>query len=301
MRETVLSWQADEALFYIAVLTVIALWGFFALWASFKRYRLIHDTPTSKVRSAAQGFVEFYGAAKMLDGEAIISPLTRQHCCWWRYRIQRRVRSGKTTRWTNVESGESEGIFSLEDGTGRALVDPQGAEVTGSKKKTWYGSSRHPSDMVSGISMFGGSYRYVEEVLPNGSNLYVLGDLKSEDPAGDFDLHHAVGEKLRQWKQNQQLLLSRFDTNQDGEICETEWDVARKVARQEIEQQQAHLLEQEPIHLVRKPTRSLPMLISSFAPQKLAKRYLVKAAIGGPVFLFCGATAIWFASVRGLI
>ena len=300
MRELVLSWQADETLFYIGLLTVISVWAFFALWASFKRYRLIHDTPTSKVRSAAQGFVEFYGAAKMLDGEPIIAPLTRQPCCWWRYRIQRRVRTGKSTRWTNVDSGESGGIFSLEDGTGRALVDPLDAEITGCKKKVWYGNSRHPSDIVSGLSMFGGSYRYVEEILPNGNNLYVLGELKSEDPAGDFDLHEAVGEKLRQWKQNQQQLLLRFDKNQDGEICEQEWAEARSAAKEEIQQQHSHLLDQDPIHLVKKPQRGAPMLISTFAPQRLAKRYLTKAAVGGPIFLIAGGFAIWIASVRDL-
>lgn len=301
MRETVLNWSLDEAMICIALLTVAALWGFYALWTSFKRYRLVHDTPTSKVRSAAQGYIELFGAAKMLEGEAIISPLTRQACCWWRYRIQKRVRSGKNTSWRTTESGESEGIFSLEDGTGRALVDPDGAEITGSKKKTWYGNSRHPGDIVSGISMFGGSYRYEEELLTNGGNLYVLGSLKSENPAGAFDLHQAVGEKLKLWKQNQAALLARFDSNGDGEIGSDEWTAARKVAKQEIEQQYASLLDQEPIHLLSKPPRGLPLLISTFPPQKLAKRYLIKAAIGVPVFLVAGGFAVWIGAVRGLL
>lgn len=301
MRETVLSWQADETLFYIGFLTVAALWGFWALWASFKRYRLIHDTPTSKVRSAAQGYVELFGAAKMLDGEAIVAPLTRQPCCWWRYRIQRRVRSGKTTRWSTVDSGESEGIFALEDGTGRALVDPENAEITGSQKKTWYGNSRHPGNIVSGISMFGGGYRYVEETLPNGGKLYVLGNLRSESAAGEFDLHQAVGDKLKQWKKNQALLLTRFDSNNDGAIDEKEWQQARQTAKAEIESQYATLLDQKPVHLINKPPRSLPFLISTFAPAKLSTRYLRKAFIGAPVFLCAGGFAIWIASVRELL
>jgi hypothetical protein len=301
MQATVLSWTHEEALFAIIAGAVIACASFIFLWRSFKRYRLIHDTPTSRIRSAAQGFVELFGTAKLLEGEPILSPLSRQPCCWWHYRIERRVRSGKTTRWSTVESGTSEGIFALEDGTGQALVDPLGAEVSGSKDKTWYGNSRHPGDMVSGISMFGGSYRYCEEILPAGSQLYVLGNLKSEDPAGEFDLHQAVGEKLRQWKQNQAQLLMRFDSNGDGEIDEQEWAKARQVAKDELTQQYASLIEQEPIHLMRKPDRGLPMLLSSFAPQKLAKRYLLKTLLAGPLFLAAGAFAIWVASLRELI
>lgn len=301
MENIALGWSEEEALIAIAICSIVAVASFFYLWRSFKRYRLVHDTPTSKVRSAAQGYVELYGSAKMLQGEPILSPLTRQPCCWWSYRIERRVRSGKNSRWSTVESGASEGIFALHDGTGQALIDPEGAEVSGSKDKVWYGNSRHPGDIVSGISMFGGSYRYREEILPNGSQLYVLGNLKSEDPAGEFDLHQAVGDKLRQWKQNQTLLLSRFDSNNDGEICETEWQQARAIAKSELEQQYAELIEQEPIHLMQKPSTGLPLLLSSLPPQKLAKRYLNRALIAGPAFLIGGALAVWVASLRGLI
>ena len=298
MRETVLSWPSDEAAIYAGILALLSLLAFFFLWHSFRRYRLIHDTPTSKVRSAAQGYVELFGTAQILDGEAIVAPLSGTQCCWWRYRIQKRVRSGKSTRWSTVDSGESDGLFVLRDLTGRALIDPEHAEITGAKKKTWYGSSRHPSGIVSGISAFGGRYRYVEDWLAIGSDFYALGELKSENPAGDFNLRDAVREKLKRWKQNQSALLARFDSNQDGQLCEAEWQQAQDHAKAEVEREYGHLVDQEPIHLLRRPQDKKPVLLSTIAPQKLAKRYAVKSGASAVGFLAAGAAAVWIAQLH---
>lgn len=301
MQSLVLNWSQQEALIAIAVAAGIAIASFFFIWRSFKRYRLIHDTPSSKIRSAAQGVVELQGHAEAFNGKPIYSPLTRQACCWWRYRIERRVGAGKTSRWSRVEADESTALLTLADSTGEALIDPDGAEISGSSSKIWYGNSRHPSNIVSGISVFAGNYRFSEEILAIGSELYVLGDLKSQGPASEFDLHQAVGDKLRQWKQNQKALLARFDANADGKINEGEWQQARAAARDEIEQQYAPLIEQDPIPFVQKPANGVPMLLSSLPPQKLAKRYLGKTLIAGPLFIAAGALAIWIASLRGLI
>lgn len=301
MRETILSWQPEEALVAIALLAGLSLWGFISFWRNLKRYRLINDTPTSKIRSAAQGFVELFGRAKMLEGEPILSPLSRQACCWWEYRIERRVRSGKSTRWSTVESGTSEGIFALQDSTGQVLIDPEGAEVTGSSSKTWYGSSRHPANMTPGISVFGGSYRYKESLLSNGSSLYTMGALQSQTAAGEFDFRAAVADKLKRWKQNQSALLAKFDANGDGEICLKEWEQARAAAKAEVQDEYAHLIEQEPIHLISKPKHNLPFLLSTQNPQKLAKRYLKRSIIAAIGFVVCGGAGTWVASVHQLL
>ena len=56
--------------------------------------RLIEDTPRSRVRSAAQGYVELAGRATGLPGTQNLAPLTQRPCVWWRFRIQKRSQSG---------------------------------------------------------------------------------------------------------------------------------------------------------------------------------------------------------------
>ena len=54
--------------------------------------RVIEDTPTSRVRSAAQGYVELEGRARPLAGTLNLAPMTQRDCVWWRYRVQHRRR-----------------------------------------------------------------------------------------------------------------------------------------------------------------------------------------------------------------
>ena len=67
--------------------------GWFALrWLHVAR--MIEDTPTSRIRSAAQGYVELGGRCRALDGTQNLAPLTQRPCVWWRCRIQQTVESG---------------------------------------------------------------------------------------------------------------------------------------------------------------------------------------------------------------
>src|SRR5882724_2495649 len=81
-------------------LYVLAAWGacciaLFLGWRFQRRLRLILDTPKSLIRSAAQGYVELCGTAKLMPGDPIIAPLTRVPCVWWSYCIEEYIHSGK--------------------------------------------------------------------------------------------------------------------------------------------------------------------------------------------------------------
>jgi multidrug resistance efflux pump len=55
--------------------------GAAGLWYGFRWWRwarLIEDTPTSQVRSAAQGLVELVGTARGMPGAPVIAPLSRR-------------------------------------------------------------------------------------------------------------------------------------------------------------------------------------------------------------------------------
>ena len=65
-------------------LLAMAVVSFFAWLGNYRRYRQIHDLPTSKIASAAQGYVELLGRGDLIDGTPVISKLGRQRCCWYR-------------------------------------------------------------------------------------------------------------------------------------------------------------------------------------------------------------------------
>ncbi|WP_455203621.1 hypothetical protein [Kaarinaea lacus] len=47
--------------------------AFYFAFLYLKRARIIEDTPTSKIRSAAQGYVELQGRAQTMEGAPIIA------------------------------------------------------------------------------------------------------------------------------------------------------------------------------------------------------------------------------------
>lgn len=84
----------------------------------------MQDTPTSHIRSAAQGYNEFQGIAKLLPGEPIIAPLTKKNCVCYKYKVEEKqshyVRGRSGTSWQLYESGVSDGVFFLQGKTGKA-------------------------------------------------------------------------------------------------------------------------------------------------------------------------------------
>ena len=110
----------DDFGFWLLTLGVAILVGGAAALRSFRRARLIEDTPTSRIRSAAQGYVAIAGNARLLPGSENRAPLTQRPCVWWRYRISKRTESGsgknRRSQWQTVASGTSVVPFVLDDG-----------------------------------------------------------------------------------------------------------------------------------------------------------------------------------------
>jgi len=147
--------------------------------------RHAQDTPTSKIRSAAQGYVELEGIAKPIEGQALLlAELTGTPCLWWSYDIQVYKYEKNRQGWETIESGSSKGWLCLADNTGQCRINPQGARIVGHEKKVWKGRTRDPRkpDQRNALSKsFSRRYRYIESVLLPERELYALGDFKSSD------------------------------------------------------------------------------------------------------------------------
>jgi hypothetical protein len=298
----------------VAVLALVAAVAAWRAQRSLKQARLIEDMPTSKARSAPQGYVELAGVGRQMDGPPIIAPLSGTSCVWYRYLIEEQVTTynskGRTeTHWTTVDKGESTEVFWLEDKTGRVAVDPEGAEVISKHKEVWRsrsGASRYstlPGFIATFMSSAAGSnpHRFTEELIHKGESIYALGLLKNIGSHINVPMHEEIRFLLNQWKQNQPVLKQRFDLNQDGAIDEKEWMLARAQARREVAKARAEEQQQsaEPINLLG-PTHdpARPYLLSAIPQEALVKRRQSAAWLYLALFFISGSSAIWFFNSR---
>lgn len=268
-------------------------------WWCIKRLseaRFLLNTPTSKIRSAAQGYVELYGVLDELPDGQLQAPLTGTPCLWWRFKIEEYDDDGKRKRWRVIESGVSEALVRLRDATGECLINPKGAEVRPSTRQVWSGSERHPrglSDSGGLLGMLfsaGSLYRYTEERLHVGQPLYAIGDFRTQGGAEAFDLTMAQGAVVREWKSDFAGMLQRFDSNGDGQLEPAEWERMRESARVEAQRRQVGRGEVPVHHQLRKPGETYPFILSNHGEDELARGFYWQAA-GGALLCLVGALA----------
>ena len=295
------------------VLSLVSLLSLYFAFRNLHRARLIEDTPTSRIRSAHQGYVELIGEAANMEGEPILAPLTGLPCCWWRYRVDRKRDKG----WQVVQSGVSDSLFLLRDETGECIIDPDGAQVTPSGKNIWYGPNASPSappDLgtgsqqsqsrlfgmtVSVATTFGNDYRYSEETIIPGDPLYAIGLFKS---VGETDRQamreEMIKERLSQWKADHANLLKRFDRNRDGQIDLDEWELARRSARTEVMREQMREADQAIHTLSDAGSQRRPLLISTREEFDIVRhfRYWSVGMLIG--FFLLGGLVAWMFTVR---
>jgi hypothetical protein len=274
---------ADPADFWFWLLNLgaaVAAGGWFAFrWLH--AARLIEDTPTSRLRSAAQGYVEIEGRARPLAAGHAAAPLTRRDCVWWRYRIQHRADSESSRRreqWRTVASGRSETPFVIDDGTGECIVQPSGALVLASESTTWYGATPWPTAAPGQVAaLTGRDYCYFEERIHVHELVYALGGFRSVSGTDGGGTEDAVRALLGEWKEDQDELKRRFDRDADGTVSLAEWEQARAAARASVEQSRAERPAGTARHVLARPGDGQLFLLATFRGADLARRFRRRA------------------------
>jgi len=235
-------------------LVLIGLTSCWAWYANLKRHRTVADTPTSRIASAPQGYIELVGRGRQPPGVGLVSPVSGLPCLWYRYRIERK----DGDRWEHVESGASHDTFGVDDGSGRLLVDPDGAEILTSRKQ---------------VATSGG-YRKTEWTLIEGETIYVIGEhVTLGGPNAMLDKRMDLATLLAEWKQDKTALLERFDADRDGEISLAEWECARQAASDEVDRIHLDIRLQDGIHLMRKPAHGRPFFIANREVGSLVRHF----------------------------
>lgn len=259
-------------------LGLIALTSLWAWHGNLKRYRTIADTPTSRIASASQGYIEIVGRGQPSPDETLLHPFTHLPCLWYRYRVEER----RNNRWTQVDASTANTRFGIEDDSGVMLIDPDGAEIVCTQKTVTHAHNQ----------------RITCWALHAGDTIYALGEhttltdrRSASTPAND------ISAKLSEWKRDRSRLLQAFDTNADGEIDINEWESVRHAAEREVRHEVP--APQPAIALLRRPKDGRPFLIADKNVTELAQHYR-RWSIGHLVALALAAYGVLHHAQTGL-
>lgn len=232
---------------------LVGITSFYAWYVNLRRHSAVADTPTSRISSAPQGYVEIVGKGIHPPENRLLSPITGLPCLWYRFLTEEKIGN----KWHRVNSGVSNEMFAIGDDTGTALIDPHEAEIITSNKQV----------------TISGNYRHTEWALIEGGRLYVLGEHATIGGANtELDWRQDVSNLLADWKRDKPGLLKRFDLDGDGNIGLEEWEQARKAAQRQISDEHGQARLEHGTHLLRKPAGRL-YLIANRTPEHLAARY----------------------------
>ena len=158
---------------------------------------------------------------------ALRAPHSLVTCVYYRYKVlKKEVRHTSqgvaTEQWVVVDRGNSVPVpFYLDDGTGKALIDPDGAVISGLQAEEYYGSM---AELFTGADL-NSDRKVVESVIPEGARLYILGHARPIKNTA-VDRRKEYRRRLKALK-NSPEAMARYDTDGDGKVSFEEWTQAR--------------------------------------------------------------------------
>ncbi len=219
---------------FMVFLSIVSLLSTIILY---RRIRLIEDTATTTLNSAAQGYMALTGQASLYDGE-VVRGLSADL---------------PSMLWYKTLNFESWAGFLISDEKGRCTLNPDGAEVI------------TPGYIYSG--------RNYKAIYP-GEMIYVIGQLHTlKKHRNDYERNSLVSTKLREWKRNKLNFLDYFDADKSGVIEEGEMQTAKHAATNFVDMALEELYQKPATHVVSKSDDGRPFIVTSIHPETLLVRY----------------------------
>jgi hypothetical protein len=162
----------------------VGIYLFFRGFALLRRKRFILDIPRSSIRGAALGLVEVSGKAE--GPYTILAPLSEEDCFYYRAVVWQ---GGERTAWRKAAEESLAAPFFLDDGTGKLMVDPRGAqtdippvfseEYSGTPPDyLWHFLSRHGVSLDFPVKL-------EEYCIRAGDTLFAMGTLRENIDTAD--------------------------------------------------------------------------------------------------------------------
>jgi hypothetical protein len=116
----------DDFPAYMAMGFVGGLLLFYRGFRTFRKYRVVADTPETPIRSIAMGLARVHG--KAMGSDLVSSPVTHSRCLFYKVVVEKYVSHGDSSGWVKFRT-DADGVeFHLEDFSGKVLVDARGAD-----------------------------------------------------------------------------------------------------------------------------------------------------------------------------
>ncbi len=211
-------------MFYLLAIALGLLYCAIAL-ILLKRKGAISRLATSRIRSMPMGVVEVNGRA--VQKYALKAPHSLADCIYYNYRVMERTRQrvtsgAETDSWRVTNHGNSGHVpFYIEDDTGKVLVNPNGAIISGAQTEEYTSSF---AEMLSG-SATQPNRKIIETIIPAGAELYIIGFAKPNSQAPD-ERKQAYRRRLKALKSDPEA-MAQYDSDGDGTISFEEWAVAK--------------------------------------------------------------------------
>jgi hypothetical protein len=183
----ILIWVLSQPLFWAGLGVTV---GPYLFWRGFRllhRKHLIVDTPRSTIRAAALGQVALSG--KAVGPYALVAPLSQIDCLYYRLVVESNPQGDLRNK-----SREMCAPFFLDDGTGKLMIFPEGAELQfpPSSERSEYGKLA-----IARTRFSEGSPEFAQEYsIKPGDTIFVLGTLR-ENPWAKKDPIAEVNELSR--------------------------------------------------------------------------------------------------------
>lgn len=123
-----MSSSSHDPLGYVVLGFFAGLYYFYKGFKTFRKYRIVEDTPETRIRSIPMGLVDIQGQA--YGEETLLSPLTHTPCYLYVVNVEewhRDTRGGGS--WKHVATDLQSVKFYLQDASGKVLVDATSAEL----------------------------------------------------------------------------------------------------------------------------------------------------------------------------
>ena len=176
----------------LVILAIMVLSWYFSAAQRTKR-QLLAAKPWSLSELPEDTHGRVIGQARAI-GEQLQGPLTGRPCVYYIAMVEEQRSTGRSSYWKTIAS-ETRGVpFMIEDGTGRAIVDPNGAQVAldfdGNSKSGTFNDADHVQEAFlarhgakSQGWVFNKSLRYREAMIEIGETIAVLGSgVREPDP-----------------------------------------------------------------------------------------------------------------------